>query len=225
MIWRAHVRLQRQGSGAQERAHPNFVTEDLRRRPRDPSLVLVDTVDEEGSTATDVVDRVLDDRLDTGALSDDVEAVRVLLLELGPLGGSIPTLEVPVLIGGLDLTSDVHLDAFVGGNNDTRGSVDLQELSKEETRGENISCLRGLSTKPRTPDSPSGSRADEEHRLADLDLKLVEAVDGARSGLEKRRLSVGELVDLVELRLLVRDVLSEASVHGNTLGTERLAEK
>jgi hypothetical protein len=53
----------------------DLVEEDLSRGPGDSGIVGVDSVDEEGSTSRDVVDGVVDDRLDTGALGNNVETV------------------------------------------------------------------------------------------------------------------------------------------------------
>jgi hypothetical protein len=52
----------------------DLVDEDLGGRPGDAGLVLVHTV-HEGTATADVVDRVVDDGLNTGALGDDVKAV------------------------------------------------------------------------------------------------------------------------------------------------------
>lgn len=118
----------------------DLVKEDLGRRPGDSGVVGVDSVDEERSASGDVVDRVVDNLLDTGALDNDVEAVclsarhhfpqphrhtRVVLLDLGPLGVGVLSLEVNVRIGRVDLSRNVHLDTLVGGDGDVSGSAHL----------------------------------------------------------------------------------------------------
>ena len=63
----------------------DFVAENLGRWPRDTSLFFVDTIDKERSSPSDVVDRILDDGLDSSRFNDDVESERVVLLEFIPL--------------------------------------------------------------------------------------------------------------------------------------------
>lgn len=102
----------------------DLVEEDLGRGPGDSGIVGVDSVDEKSSTSGDVVDGVVDDGLDTSALGNDVETVclsaltlltivtkltRVLLLDLGPLLGSVGSVKINVGISSLDLSSDIHL--------------------------------------------------------------------------------------------------------------------
>ena len=66
-------------------AYPDFVAEDLGWWPRDTSLIFVDTIDKEGSSPPNVVDRILNDGFDSGRFNDDVESERVVLLQLIPL--------------------------------------------------------------------------------------------------------------------------------------------
>jgi hypothetical protein len=106
----------------------DLVQEDLGRGPGNSGVIGVDSVDEEGSTSGNVVDGVVDDRLDTSALGDNVETVyslatvleprykggltRVLLLDLSPLVGSVGSVKVNVGISSLDLSSNVHLETY-----------------------------------------------------------------------------------------------------------------
>ena len=60
--------------------YPDFVGENLRWRPRDESIILVNTVDKERSSPSDVVDGLLDDGLDPGRLDHNVESEWVILL-------------------------------------------------------------------------------------------------------------------------------------------------
>ena len=53
----------------------DLVQEDLGRGPGDSGVIGVNSVNEESSTSRDVVDGVVDDRLDTSALGDDIETV------------------------------------------------------------------------------------------------------------------------------------------------------
>ena len=71
--------------------YPDFVTKNLGRWPGDTSLVLVNTIDEQGSSSSDVVDGVLDDGFDSSGLYDDVKSKRVVLFQFIPLGlGVLP---------------------------------------------------------------------------------------------------------------------------------------
>ena len=60
--------------------YPDFVAENFGWRPRDASLILVDTVNKERSSPSDVIDGILDDRLDSSRFNDDVESERVVFL-------------------------------------------------------------------------------------------------------------------------------------------------
>lgn len=107
----------------------DLVQEDLGRGPGDSGIVGVDSVDEEGSTSGNVVDGIVDDRLDTSAFGDNIETVyplvavlkprykgeltRVLLLDLSPLVGSVGSVKVNVGISSLDLSSNVHLETYL----------------------------------------------------------------------------------------------------------------
>ena len=72
-------------------AYPDFIAENLRWWPRNTSLILVNTIDEERPSSSDVVDGVLDDGFDASGLYNDVEPERVVFLQLIPLGlGVLP---------------------------------------------------------------------------------------------------------------------------------------
>jgi len=60
--------------------YPDFVAENLGWRPRDASLIIVDAVDKESSSPSDVIDRILDDGLDSSRFNNDVESERVVFL-------------------------------------------------------------------------------------------------------------------------------------------------
>lgn len=74
--------------------------------------------------------------LNPRTLRDNVEPVRVLLLQLGPLSGGVSSLEIPVLVSGVDFPRDLHLDPFVGSDDDVRGTVELKELGEDELQSE-----------------------------------------------------------------------------------------
>jgi hypothetical protein len=60
----------------------DLVTEDLAWWPGDTGRCAVDTIDDELTTTTDVVDGILEDLWGSGGFNDDVETVWVLLLKL-----------------------------------------------------------------------------------------------------------------------------------------------
>jgi hypothetical protein len=88
--------------------------------------------------------------------------------------------QLDILITAFELLRKVHLDALVGGDDDTGGTVEFEELCEDET------C---------------GSCAEDEAFDPDGRRELVEAVDGASSWLQQRSLFVGEVVDFVEFVL------------------------
>jgi hypothetical protein len=53
----------------------DLVTEDLHGRPVNTGVVVVDSVDQQGSASSDPVDGIVDHRLDTSALANNVETV------------------------------------------------------------------------------------------------------------------------------------------------------
>jgi hypothetical protein len=163
--------------------HPDLVAENLGRRPVYLRLVLVDAIDHERAAAADVVDALLRELLDAGGLDDDVEPVRVVLLQLLPLRAGVLPVELDVVVRGVQLPRDVHLDALVRGDHDAVRAVQLEQLREDE---------------------PRGAGAEQEDLDADGRVELVEAVQGTCGGLEKGRFFVGEVVDLVALLLVAR---------------------
>lgn len=69
--------------------YPDFVAENLGWWPSDASLVLVNTIDEERSSSTDVVDGFLNDGFDSSRLYDDVKSKWVVCLQFIPLGPGV----------------------------------------------------------------------------------------------------------------------------------------
>ena len=119
--------------GREGRTYSDLISEDLRRRPVEQCLVLVNAVDHDRTAAADVVDAVLGNLLDTGGLNDNVEAVRVVLLQLLPLRFRVLPVKLDVLVRSVELFCDVHLDTLVRGKNHTVCTIQLEELSKDET--------------------------------------------------------------------------------------------
>jgi len=67
----------------------DLIAEDLGWWPGHSGRVLVDTIDDQLSTAPDVVDGVLEDLNAAGGFYDDIKAVWVILLDLGELRSGI----------------------------------------------------------------------------------------------------------------------------------------
>lgn len=181
----------------------DLVPEDLRRGPVNLRRVGVHAVDHESTAAADVVDAVLRELLDTGGLDNHVEPVRVVLLQLLPLRPRVLPVELDVLVRGVQLLGDVHLDALVGRDGNAVRAVQLKQLSEDQA---------------------GRTGAEEQHVDTDWRVELIETVDGACRGLEKRGLLIGKVVDLVALALVVDDVLREAAVLGDAACVEVLAK-
>lgn len=136
--------------------------------------------------------------------------------------GVLPV-EFDVLVSGVDLLGDVHLDALVSCENDPCGAVELEQLGEDKA-----------------------GRASAEHENFDADwgIELVETMNGACSGFEKSGLLVGEVVDLVKFMLrakkceitaffrarrrkedLLDDIVGETTIGADTTCLEILAHE
>jgi len=197
-----------------------------------PSLVGVNTVDHEGTSSSDVIDRSVDEGFNTSALDDAVETVRVILLDLLPLSLgllSTSTLEPDVLVTTVELFSNIHLHTVVGGDDDLGSTVELEQLSHAET---------------------GGTGTEQEDLGSDLGLELVESVNGARGGFEQGSLLVRDVGVLEDLGLVAKEkdnprsalaapeiarpdhlhyslgnVFGKSTIHTNTLGAKVLTEQ
>lgn len=156
----------------------DLVPEYFRRGPMHQGFVLVDTVDHQGATSSDIIDRFVGELLDTGRLYDHVEPILLFLFQLLPLYFSLGrvALEFDVFVSSVELLGDVHFDSFVRGDDEARGAVELEELREDE---------------------PGRARAEEENLDADGGRELVEAVYGAGGGFEERRFFICEVLDFV----------------------------
>lgn len=211
-----HVGL---GEGAQD---GDLVTEDLGRGPGDAGGIGVDAgagvsrwmssdtkrgdipIDHELTTTADVVDGILQDLGGAGRLDDDVEAVGVVLLELGELGLGLAAGQLDVVVGGLEALCQVHLEAAGSGDSDVAAAVVAHELGEHQA---------------------GRAGAEHEDAGAEAGADLVEAVAGARGGLEEGGVDIGQVVELEDLAGGIGAVLGEAAVHGDTVGVEVLAEE
>lgn len=141
------------------------------------------------------------------------------------MGTRIAPVQVNVLVGSLDLPSNVHLDTGVGSDGDVGSPAHLHELGKNKT---------------------GRAGTNKENSSAERHLEDVHTVDGTRGGFEKGSLLVGEVLNFVALgevasyfcklkniypvkkvkkNNILLDVVGETTVSGNTSGGEVLTEK
>lgn len=146
-----------------------------------PRLVLVDSVEHQCASTPHVVDALISQLLHTGCFYDDVEPVWVVILELLPLRLGVLPVELDVLVTGVKVLGDIHLDALVRGDDDAGGAVKFEELCEDQT---------------------GGSSTEEENFDSDRGVKLVESVDGTCGRFKEGGILVTEVMDFVELLLL-----------------------
>lgn len=85
-------------------------------RPMNESLVLIHAVNHECSTSTNVVDTVIRQLLDTSGLNNNVESIRIVILELLPLGTRVLTIKLDILIACVELLGNIHFYTLVCGD-------------------------------------------------------------------------------------------------------------
>jgi hypothetical protein len=148
---------------------------DLARGPADAVLVSIHAVYDELTTTTDIVDRVLENLDATGGLNDNVEAVRVLALQLLKLNLRVGTRERDVFVTSIKLLGQIHLQTFGGSDNNVATAVLAQHLGEDKT---------------------GGTGTEHEDRGAHLRSNLVQSVCGTRSGFQEGGINVAEVLDL-----------------------------
>lgn len=147
---------------------------DLARWPADTILAGIHSIYDQLSTSSAVVDRVLEDLDAPGRLDHNVEAVRIILLELVEHGFGIRSTQRQVHIRGIKALGQIDLETLRRGDDDVAATVLTQHLGENET---------------------GGAGAEHEHRGTHLGRDLVEAVGGARGRLEEGGIDVGEVLD------------------------------
>lgn len=110
----------------------DLVSEDLGRGPVHQCLVLVHTVNHDCAAPPHIVDALLCKLLHTRRLDDDIESIRIVLLELLPLGARILAVKLDVLVPRFQLSRNVHLDALVRRNDDLVRAILLEQLGQDE---------------------------------------------------------------------------------------------
>lgn len=147
---------------------------DLARGPADAVLASIHPVHDELTATTDVVDRVFKNLDATGGLDDNVEPVRVLVLQLLELNLRVGTGESNVFVTSTKLLGQFHLQTFGGSNDNVATTVLAQHLGEDKT---------------------GGTGTEHEHRGAHLGSNLVQSVCGARSGFKESGINVAEVLD------------------------------
>lgn len=186
------------GEGADD---GDLVAEDLGGRPRDARRAGVDAVAHELAAAAHVVDGVLEHLGAARRLHHDVEAVRVVLLDLLPLRRGVLARQGDVRVGGVEALGELDLGALGGGNGqlgDTRvlPVSGYQQIDSPLLLGSYHGHLQELSHH-----ETSGTSSDQQGVGAGLGGDLLETVHGARSGLDQGGVDVADVVDLEELAL------------------------
>ena len=189
---------------AERTENGDLVTKDLAWWPRDTVLVGIDAIHDELATSSDIVDRVLQNLDAAGGFNNDVESVWVLGLQFLELCLWVLTGQLDVFIRSIERLGQVHLETLRSSNNDVAAAVQTQQLSQDETRR---------------------SRTEHEHTGTHLGSYLVQTVGSAGSRLEKSGIDVAEVLDLEDSLGWVCAVLSEATVHGDTVCLEVFTEK
>ena len=189
------------GEGAED---GDLVAEDLARRPADAGLVVVHAVHDELAAAAHVVDGVLENAHAAGSFDDDVEAVRVLLLDLLELRLRVLAAERHVGVARAHLLGQVHLEALGRRHHHVAAAVLPQHLRQHQARG---------------------ARAQQQHARAHLGADAVQPVRRARRRLQQRRLHVRQVVDLEHLAGRVRAVLGEGAGQRHAVRVEVLAQQ
>ena len=173
--------------------YPDFVSENLGWRPVNRRFILIHTINHDGTASSHIVDTFLSQLLHASRLNNDVEAIRVVLLQLLPLGSRILSVELNVLVCCIQLLGNVHLDTFVRGNDDSVRSVELQQLSQDEA---------------------SRPSAKQKNINANWGIEFVKTVNGACGRLKKRGFLICQIVDLIAF-LLMAEAWSMGNVSRN----------
>lgn len=101
----------------------------------DKSLVLVHAIDHQSPPSAYVVDCFVSYFFNSRGLDDDVKTVWIILFELGPLMFRILSIELDILVGSIELFSNVHFDTFVRSKCDFARPIQFEQLGEDETSG------------------------------------------------------------------------------------------
>jgi hypothetical protein len=139
--------------------------------------------------------------LHPSSLNDDIKSVWVVLLEFLPLRLWVLPIELDVFISRFQILRNIHFDALVSSNDDSRSAVQLEELGEDETSwasAEEEDCKLKFNV-------CFTSRGDWKHVVtfnSNRWVQFVQPMNGTRSRLQEGGFLVGEVVDFVQLLLL-----------------------
>lgn len=149
--------------------HVNLVTKDLGWWPMDKGLVLIDAIYHQSSSPAYIVDGFVREFLHPCSLHNDVESVRIFCFKRLPLRFRVLAVEFNVFVSSFEFLRNVHLDAFVGCDYNSGGTIELQELRQYKARR---------------------ASAKKENLDTDWWVELIETMDSAGGGLQKSCLFV-----------------------------------
>jgi hypothetical protein len=200
----------------------------LRRWPMDQGLVFINAIDHQRSSATHIVDRVIGKLLHPSSLNDHIKPIRIVLLELLPLRLGLFSVQLDILVRRVELLRNVHLDALIRSDDDTRCPIQLEQLRQDQARR---------------------ASAEEQHLDPNGRVELVQPMDRTRGRFQEGRFLICKIVDLVQFLLVAMippirgvmtgfltcnscdrqhslfDVLGEAAILRNTACVEILAQQ
>lgn len=121
------------------------------------------------------MNRILQDLDAPRRLNHDVEAIRILLLDLVEHGFRVRAAQRHILVRGVQALGQIDLETLWSGDDDVAPAVLAQHLREDEA---------------------GGAGAEHEDGGAHFGGDLVEAVGGAGGGLEEGGVDVGEVLDV-----------------------------
>ena len=103
-------------------------------RPMYQGFVLIHTINHQRSSTSHIIDAFIRKLLNSSGLNNHIKSIRIVVLELLPLRlGGFP-IQLDVLIAGVELFRDVHLDALVSCDDDAGSSIELEQLREDQPR-------------------------------------------------------------------------------------------
>lgn len=108
---------------------------DLARRPVDTILVGVNAIDDQFATSPAIIDGILQDLDASRRLDHNVESVGIVSFDLFEHRFRILSAQGHILIGGVEVLGQIHLEALGGGDDDVTAAVLSQHLGEDEAGG------------------------------------------------------------------------------------------
>jgi len=121
----------REHVGLRERSKDcDLVAKDLAGRPGYTSSGRIDTIHNQFTTSSNVVDGILKNLGRSGGFNDDVKAVWVVILDLLELNFWVRTGEFDVFVSSTKLSGQVHLDTLRSSDDDLAATILSKHLGK-----------------------------------------------------------------------------------------------